>query len=108
MTNEQIEALKRQKPYTQSQNCTCEKCAAWEACIDFLASQNRLLADGCVGVKMDNTPEKGSIIIDYFQGKNTSTGDIAGYWIIHDAMLYKAPDWLASMIAAQNEKREGE
>lgn len=48
MKNEQIEALKRE--YSPRLRDDGIYNSGWNDCIDYLASQNRLLADGCVGV----------------------------------------------------------
>lgn len=52
--------------------------------------------------------EPNTIKLKYYVGNEPKTDRVLGYWVEHDGMAYKAPDWLEAMIAAQTEKREGE
>lgn len=99
MTNKQIEALKRE---VIGVNGFCDIdsfvsvsdiAAIVSATIDHLHSQNRLLADGCVGVPEVPT----QAMIDAAGNREIDTS-VGCYCDIYRAMI----------TAAQTEKREGE
>lgn len=98
MTNEQIEDLKREALDELHQQIRDELSPSGMilATIDFLASQNRLLADGCVGCPIIPTEEM--IGAPLYSNTDMMTSEEYREYL---------SDTYQTMISAQTEKQEG-
>lgn len=106
MTNEQIEALKREVTEAISggnENSFEHKFIGH--IIDHLHSQKRLLADGCVGVPMEPTKE-----MIWAGTENTDEFVNGDPWYGNEPLSDEQAEqcYKAMITAAQTEKREGE
>lgn len=127
MTNEQIEALKREvkehrmddgKDISPRDKYDQYYLDGIDNCISYLLSQNRLLADGCVGVPEEVVKRINQMASmwtsDEYIYRKSEEGDFESLLSMKETfidaynMFVRDSQKLKTMIAAQTEKREGE